>query len=257
MSTSGISRSTDGTEIAWSTAGSGPALVVIDPIVVDRDLSPNGPLVELLSRDFTVIRYDRRGKGESTLDAPNSPSGEIEDLRAVITAASDDPSPSVYGLSSGGSIALLAAGRGVSMKSLVVMEPPSRLPEIDGFIAETERKVAAGQHAEAIRDLWTYQGMPSDVIDQMGALAEACAPYAHTIPVDLQIANLLTPEAVARVAAPTLAVASLASPPLLQGFAEYVAEQVPAGSTAILDGDWHGIPDDDLARAITHFIVDD
>lgn len=253
MSTSGIAHSSHGTQIAWSRTGSGPALAVIDSIMADRALSPNGPLVEILNQDYSVIRYDRRGKGASSRDAPSSVDGEIDDLRAVVMAASTDETPIVYGMSSGGSLALLAASRDVAMKSLVVMEPPSRLRDVDAFIAETERKVAADQKVEAVQGLWAYQGMPPDLVEQMSAYAEACAPYAQTIPVDLQIANLLTPDALTRVATPTLAIASQASPPLLLGFVEYVAEHVPSSSISTLDGDWHGVADDDLARCIIRF----
>lgn len=162
----------------------------------------------------------------------------------------------MYGLSSGGSIALLAASRGAPMRAVVVTEPPSRLPDVDGFIAETQSTLARGRNVEAVHSLWTYQGMPPEVVEQMIDLAQACAPCAHTIPVDLRIANLLTPEALARVTTPTLAVASKASPPQLQAFAEYVAEHAPSSGSFLLDGDWHGIPDDDLARTIARFIVD-
>ena len=162
----------------------------------------------------------------------------------------------MYGLSSGGSLSLLAPSRGVPMKGLAaVMEPPSQLPDVDAFVAETESKVTHDQNVEAVQGLWAYQGMPPEVVAQMAMYAEACAPYARTIPVDLQFANPLTPETLTRVTTPTLAVASQASPPLLRGFAEYVAEHVPSSNTSILDGDWHGVPDDDIARSISRFMA--
>jgi pimeloyl-ACP methyl ester carboxylesterase len=117
--------STDGAEIHWSTEGSGPPLVLVDPILVDRALSPNASLADELSETFSVIRYDRRGKGDSATSLAPTPDSEVDDLRAVIDAVSPTEPPAVFGLSSGGSLALLAASRGVPMRALVVMEPPS------------------------------------------------------------------------------------------------------------------------------------
>lgn len=56
---SGTAVSRDGTQIAWSAAGDGPPLVVIDPVMVDRGLSPNSSLAKELASSC----YDRRGKG--------------------------------------------------------------------------------------------------------------------------------------------------------------------------------------------------
>lgn len=61
---SGTAVSRDGRQIAWSVEGDGPCLVVIDPVMVDRTLSPNSSLAGKLASGFTVIRYDRRGKGD-------------------------------------------------------------------------------------------------------------------------------------------------------------------------------------------------
>ncbi|CAN5476426.1 hypothetical protein BH20ACT17_BH20ACT17_02690 [soil metagenome] len=44
-------------------------------------------LAELLARRFTVIDYDRRGRGDSGDTAPYAVEREIEDLDAVIDAA--------------------------------------------------------------------------------------------------------------------------------------------------------------------------
>ena len=262
---SGTAVSRDGTQIAWSAAGDGPPLVVIDPVMVDRGLSPNSSLAGKLASGFTVIRYDRRGKGDSGGDlgrelrgglgreAMIDPQTEVEDLAAVIVAASPGVAPVVFGLSSGGSIGVLAASEGVSMSALVVMEPPSSLDDVGEFIARCNSLVVEGRDSEAVRSFLAFQGMPEEVVGEMADYVDACAPYAWTIPVDLRVTELLTPDALLRVDVPVLAVGSAASPPQLQEFAEFVGRHVPRSEVRLLDGDWHGIPDDDLAAAIAAF----
>ncbi|WP_428839464.1 alpha/beta fold hydrolase, partial [Amycolatopsis pretoriensis] len=55
--------SADGTKIAYTRAGSGPALVLVDGAMCYRGSSPNDALAKELATRFTVYTYDRRGRG--------------------------------------------------------------------------------------------------------------------------------------------------------------------------------------------------
>lgn len=56
--------SKDGTQIAYTKQGTGPAITLISSAAADcQDASP---LAEHLSVNFTVYNYDRRGRGHST-----------------------------------------------------------------------------------------------------------------------------------------------------------------------------------------------
>ena len=57
--------SADGTTLAFEVSGSGPALVLVDGAMCYRGQGPSRDLAEQLSDRFTVIAYDRRGRGES------------------------------------------------------------------------------------------------------------------------------------------------------------------------------------------------
>ena len=94
-------RSADGARIAFDQIGEGPPLVLVEAAGHYRDLSSFGGLAPLLAPRFTVLTYDRRGRGESTDAAPYAPEREVEDLGALITAAGGPAY--VYGYSSGGS----------------------------------------------------------------------------------------------------------------------------------------------------------
>ena len=58
--------STDGTEIAYELHGDGPGVILIDGAMCFRDSGPMRPLCTQLDDDFTVLLYDRRGRGAST-----------------------------------------------------------------------------------------------------------------------------------------------------------------------------------------------
>src|SRR5262249_40784654 len=64
-------------------------------------------IAKLLSKDFTVYLYDRRGRGESGNTEPYAVDREIEDLEAIIRLAGG--SVYVFGQSSGAILSLEAA----------------------------------------------------------------------------------------------------------------------------------------------------
>src|SRR6516225_626320 len=99
--------SKDGTTIAYDQAGTGPLLVLVDGALNSRAFGLNGPLVPMLADRFTVVTYDRRGRGDSGDTPPYAAQREIEDLEAVIDAIGWPAH--VYGISSGAGLALEAA----------------------------------------------------------------------------------------------------------------------------------------------------
>ena len=70
-------RSADGTTIAYTRAGQGPPLILIDGALCSRAFGPMPKLAEQLTPHFTVYTYDRRGRGESSDTAPYAPDREI------------------------------------------------------------------------------------------------------------------------------------------------------------------------------------
>jgi pimeloyl-ACP methyl ester carboxylesterase len=82
-------RSADGTRIAFDRLGDGPPVILVEAALHYRDLSSFGGLLPLLSREFTVYAYDRRGRGESADTTPYVPDREVEDLEALLAEAGD------------------------------------------------------------------------------------------------------------------------------------------------------------------------
>jgi pimeloyl-ACP methyl ester carboxylesterase len=113
--------SRDGTRIAYDQTGTGPIVVLVGGAFSFRRFTGLVQLTEELSKKFTVINYDRRGRGDSGDSQPYSVEREIEDLEAVINAAGG--SAHVWGLSFGAALAVLAAARGMSIRRLALYEP--------------------------------------------------------------------------------------------------------------------------------------
>ena len=76
-----------------------------------------------LRQRFTVVTYDRRGRGDSGDTEPFAPEREYEDLAAVAAAAGPEP-PFLFGHSSGAAIALRAAAAGLPAAGIVAYEAP-------------------------------------------------------------------------------------------------------------------------------------
>jgi pimeloyl-ACP methyl ester carboxylesterase len=100
-------HSRDGTIIGYDIVGRGPKVILVDGALVYRAYRGHGRLAELLADRYTVYTYDRRGRGEGTDTQPYAVQREIEDIAAFIETAAG--SAFVYGISSGGALALEAA----------------------------------------------------------------------------------------------------------------------------------------------------
>jgi len=57
--------SRDGTMIGYERLGNGPPLILVDGALCYRRMGPMSALAKQLARHFTVVLYDRRGRGES------------------------------------------------------------------------------------------------------------------------------------------------------------------------------------------------
>ena len=113
-------RSDDGTEIAYTRDGDGPAVVLVGGGLDDS--SENAALVPAMADTFTVINYARRGRGESGNIAPYALEREIEDLAAFVKEAGGRAH--LFGASSGGALVLEAAAAGLPVDRIAVWEVP-------------------------------------------------------------------------------------------------------------------------------------
>lgn len=140
--------SRDGTEIGYVTYGSGPGVILIQGAMGTeyhfRDLA------HALSDSFTVYVPDRRGRGKSPRPYGDDyvVQRDIEDLAALLTATGGR---FVYGLSSGGMIALQAGLSLPAIEKLAVYEPAIFLAGLPiKALARFDRQMARGRLAGAM-----------------------------------------------------------------------------------------------------------
>jgi pimeloyl-ACP methyl ester carboxylesterase len=253
-------RSSDGTSIAFERAGAGPPVILVDAALGFRGFGPMAELAGLLANDFTVITYDRRGRGESTDTQPYAVDREVEDLAALIDEAGG--SAFVYGFSSGAVLGLHAAARGLSIPKLALLEPPIPLddqPEEGDLGAEIAELVAAGRRGDAVEHFNRSIGVPEEMVAGMrdAPFFPTLEEIAHTLVYDTNLTSSVTLELLATIATPTLVVGSEASGDYLQSSGRAVADAMPNGRFVALPGEWHGVPLEDLAPVMADFFRED
>src|SRR5215210_4821699 len=112
-----------GAKVYYEVRGSGPLLLVIGQPMTS---GPFAPLADLLATDHTVVTYDPRGVGQSTVDDPSlavTAEVEADDLAEIISTVGG---PADVFASSGGAIAGLAltARHPDKVRTLIAHEPP-------------------------------------------------------------------------------------------------------------------------------------
>jgi pimeloyl-ACP methyl ester carboxylesterase len=136
--------SADGTRIAVSADGDGPALVVVPGALSDRTAWTCAPL---LAAGRSVHAIDRRGRGGSGDARSYEPDFEVEDVLAVLAAVGGPAD--LLGHSSGAILALRAAERAPKdLGRLVLYEPPLFFDADDAIAADLPERLDALVAAE-------------------------------------------------------------------------------------------------------------
>ena len=246
--------SADGTTIAFDQLGSGPPLVLVSGASCDRAVDTG--IAAALADHFTVLNYDRRGRGDSGDTPPYAVDSEVEDLDVLLAAAGG--SAVVVGLSSGGALAALAVAAGLPVGHLVMWEPPYRL-DAEGQRAAREynARLAAllsdDRRGDALALFMGMVGVPEEMVTGMlqspyWAKGEAIAP---TLAYDAAVmGDGSIPTALRRITAPTRVLAGGASPEWMRESAAAAATAIPGADMAVLPGQTHDVAADVLAAAV-------
>jgi pimeloyl-ACP methyl ester carboxylesterase len=252
--------SKDGTKIAYDKTGSGPAVILVDGALCYRGFGPMGGLAPLLEPRFTVIRYDRRGRGESGDTLPYAVEREIEDINALIQVAGG--SACVYGTSSGAALAMRAAAAGLNIIKLALYEPPfnpdpgmSQMAR--DYTKQLKSVLAEGRRGDAVGLFMMRVGTPAEAVEgmkqaPMWPLFEAVAPtlaYDDAMLTD----SLDEPLRVAaKVNVPTLIMTGTTIP-FMHDTAKALEKAIPDARYRALDGQTHDVAADVMAPQLIEF----
>jgi pimeloyl-ACP methyl ester carboxylesterase len=261
--------SNDGTRIAYDRHGSGsPTVILVGGALSYRRFKSMEQLAELLGDSCTVINYDRRGRGDSTEVKPFAVEREIEDIAALIEGVGGRAS--LWGWSSGGALALRAAGAGIGVERVSVYEVPFMVEP--GLARSTrdygerlDQLVAAGDENGAVRHFMRNAiGIPAPVVAAMRLLPmwKRIRPSARTLPYDwaalgehTMYGAPLDPAEWASVTMPVLVAYGAKSPaPLRQG-SRALAEVLPDAELLELEGVGHNLKMSAIAPVLADFFT--
>ncbi len=245
-------KSVDGCAIAVERSGDGPPVVFVNGAFSTR--ASGASLAALLVSEFTVYRYDRRGRGDSGDAAEYAVGREVEDLNAVIAAAGGQAV--VFGHSSGAALTLETAAAGAGVLGLLIHEPPY-VPG-PGTSRETADEfatmVAAGRRNEVADRFLRNTGMPVEIVEQAkaGPGWPAMVGVAHTLPYDVRMCNVgvVPVERLTRISCPLLVTAGSLSPGWALEVAKSVAAAVSGGEWRVLEGQAHNVAPNVLASLV-------
>lgn len=272
--------SKDGTTIAYDQVGTGFPLLLVTGALGVRSGSMQDGFVNLLKDHFTVINYDRRGRGDSGDTAPYAPEREIEDIEALIDAVGGESY--LYGVSSGAILALEAAAKlPTKVKKLAMYEPPfiiddRRPPLPSDYVEQLNKATAENRRGDAVNIFMTQALLiPQEFVDMMrnapppeGTFASDVKPpdwsdmekVSHTLAYDGEIVreylvggplpaghwNAFTGKGVVIVGGN--------SEPFFHDGAKALASDVPNITYQTLEGQDHAVSPSALAPALVAFL---
>jgi pimeloyl-ACP methyl ester carboxylesterase len=251
-------QSTDGTTIAFDQLGEGRPLIMVAGAACDRGV--NLPVAEALARHFTVLSYDRRGRGDSGDTLPYAVAREIEDIAVLLDAAGG--SASVLGLSSGAALAAEAAANGLPIDRLIMWEPPfsvdpdgpRRAKEYADLLAEL---LAADRRGDALAHFMRQVGVPDQAIAgiRQSPYWQVGCGLAPTLAYDAAILGdtVLPADRYATIGVPTLVLAGSESPEFLRRAAEQTAAAIPGARHDVLAGQDHNVTGESIAPVVAAF----
>jgi pimeloyl-ACP methyl ester carboxylesterase len=255
--------SRDGTRIGFDRLGEGPAVVLVGGAMQFRAFDPTTVAMaqELAAQGFTVINYDRRGRGDTAGTSSITLADTIDDLRALIGAAGGEAA--LFGNSSGGAISLAAAAAGLPISKLVLFEVPLGPERGDNgadFLTGLRERIAAGDQEGTVeyfmKDMppeWLQgakQGAGWPVMVGMGPSLEPDAEslaWAQSAP---------RSELWASVKQPTLVLVGESTQPIMRVAAESMVSNLVNARFDTIESADHGWAPERMASKIAQFLVE-
>lgn len=256
-------RSADGTRIAYDRAGTGPTVILVAGAMQFRGFDPETVAMgrALADRGFTVINYDRRGRGESADAGSFSLARELDDIAALIAAGGG--TAALFGSSSGSAICLAAAAAGLPITRLALWEAP--LGEENGTdseenLAGLRERLAAGDGDATIE--YFMKDMPREWLE--GAKRSPGWPIMVSMGPSLQDdteALAWTQSAPrdalwARITQPVLAIVGEQTLPIMESAVASITAALPSAQAVTIAGSNHSWDPQALVEALARFLAE-
>lgn len=228
----------DGGALAWESAGEGPDVVFLHPGLWDGRVWDEQ--FGVFSRTHRVLRFDFRGYGRSSRPEPGRPYSHVDDLAAVMDAASVERT-ALVGCSMGGSTAIDFALEYPSRVSALVLASsgmnafddrltPEEEAELELLDAPVAEAMEAGdiERAERARlRIWA----PLGTEDEAGRrISEIAFDNIHEMTMDETGRRDISPPAIERleqIEAPTLVLPADNDPLVFRRLSAILAERIP------------------------------
>jgi pimeloyl-ACP methyl ester carboxylesterase len=257
--------SKDGTSIAYERTGSGPAVILVTGGLDDG--SENAPLAAELAEHFTAYNYNRRGRGESGDTLPYAVEREIEDIEALVAEAGG--SAHVYGVSSGGALALEAAAAGIAIDKLAVYEVPYNMADHwpqrwQEYVEQLGAVLDEGRRGDALELFMRLAGSSDEAVAgaRNSPYWPAMEDVAHTLAYDAACLGDGQPPAprLAEITQPTLVATGGAHPSeapswvlALDQAADAMAASIPQAERQTVEGQSHVVDAKTFAPVLQRF----
>ena len=251
--------SRDGTLIAYDVRGDGPPLVYITGATCSRTFWPVVRDSKTFASAFTVVTYDRRGRGASGDTLAWSAAREVDDIEALIETLGGEVF--LYGHSSGAVLAMHAALQlGSKVRGLMMYDAPwvhdaAEREEYAALRAQVELLLVQGRNAAATRRFLTGIGMPRLFVAMLPLLPgwRTIVELAPTLRYDLALTADLPPlELAAKLGVPTHILVGERSPSELHDVARALAEAVPDATLTTVPKQDHMV----TAKALLPVLID-
>jgi pimeloyl-ACP methyl ester carboxylesterase len=252
--------SSDGTIIAYDKKGQGPVLILVLGALNRK--SQGKKLTELLADRFTVVSYDRRGRGDSTDTLPYSTDKEVEDIEALIEELGGDAY--LYGHSSGCILALLVAKKlkdkvkGLALYELPYDEDPSaqKAPQI--YRKKLAQLLAKDKRGDAVALFVKSVGVTDKQIAAMERLPmwKGLTAMAHTLAYDtIELMEQYPTIDTKSIATKTLVMYGAASPAFMGNTAQELTDNMKNAKLQSIKGQTHDVKADVLAPVLAEFFA--
>ena len=251
-----LTKSADGTAIAWAQAGSGPSLVKASNWLTHLEHEPKSPIwqhwIRFFAEHYRFIRYDERGCGMSERDAVElSLDRSAQDLEAVVAAARPEEPFVLLGISQGGAAAIryaVAHPDRVSRLVLYGAYAQGRAKQGDAAVEQAQRARIAltrsgwGQDNPVYRQLFTSRFIPGGTDEQLRWFNDLCkitataemAARIMEFRLQIDIAELLP-----HVTVPTLVLHARADEAVPPAQGRLLAARIPGATLVELDSRNH------------------